>query len=97
MDFEDVSSFKVSGAVYYYGTSVPVQGVQFSVDGTPCTKDGTYITTDENGEFTISVPIGSHYISASKDGHTLIDASGNSYNDIPSSKAAMPCSAPVSS
>ncbi|MGN0089889.1 MAG: LamG-like jellyroll fold domain-containing protein [Alloprevotella sp.] len=81
VDFEDVSSFKVSGAVYYYGTSVPVQGVQFSVDGTPCTKDGTYITTDENGEFTISVPIGSHYISASKDGHTLIDASGNSYND----------------
>lgn len=81
VDFEDVSSFKVSGAVYYYGTSVPVEGVQFSVDGTPCTKDGSYITTNENGEFTISVPIGSHYITASKDGHILIDGQGNSYND----------------
>lgn len=81
VDFEDISSFKVSGAVYYYGTSVPVEGVQFSVDGTPCTKDGSYITTNENGEFTISVPIGSHYITASKDGHILIDGQGNSYND----------------
>ncbi|OYP61876.1 LamG-like jellyroll fold domain-containing protein [Prevotella sp. P3-122] len=81
VDFEDVSSFPVSGTVYYYGTNIPVEGVQFSVDGSPCTKDGEFITTNSDGEFTISVPIGSHYISASKDGHSLINANEESYNN----------------
>lgn len=78
VDFEDVSSFSVSGYVYYKGTTVPVEGVQFAVDGVSCTKDGKFITTDENGRYTISVPIGSHYISASKQGHTFADVDGSS-------------------
>ena len=81
VDFEDISSFPVSGKVYYYGTNIPVEGVQFSVDGTPCTKDGSYITTNSNGEFTISVPIGNHYISASKNGHKLCSTNLVSYNN----------------
>ena len=81
VNFEDVSSFPVSGTVYYYGTNIPVEGVQFSVDDTPCTMDGDFITTNSNGEFTISVPIGSHYICASKDGHTLINADAQSYKN----------------
>ena len=55
--------------------------MQFSVDDTPCTMDGDFITTNSNGEFTISVPIGSHYICASKDGHTLINADAQSYKN----------------
>ncbi|MBQ3634959.1 MAG: hypothetical protein II951_05010 [Bacteroidales bacterium] len=74
VDFTDVSSFKVTGAVYYEGTTYPVEGVQFSVDGTLCTKDNNLVETDENGEFEISVPIGWHYITASKSGHTFANA-----------------------
>lgn len=71
VDFEDVSSFPVSGRVVYAGTNYPVEGVQFTVDGTICSKDGDIITTDANGEYTISVPIGDHYIRASKNGHVF--------------------------
>ena len=71
VDFEDVSSFPVSGRVVYAGTNYPVEGAQFTVDGTLCSKDGEVITTNTNGEYTISVPIGDHYIKVSKTGHVF--------------------------
>lgn len=71
VDFEDVSSFPVSGRVVYAGTNYPVDGAQFTVDGTLCSKDGEVITTNANGEYTISVPIGDHYIKVSKTGHVF--------------------------
>lgn len=71
VDFEDVSSFPVSGRVVYAGTNYPVEGAQFAVDGTLCSKDGEVITTNTNGEYTISVPIGDHYIKVSKTGHVF--------------------------
>lgn len=71
VDFEDVSSFPVSGRVVYAGTNYPVEGAQFTVDGTLCSKDGEVITTNDNGEYTISVPIGDHYIKVSKTGHVF--------------------------
>ena len=58
VDFEDVSSFPISGTVTYYNTNYPVEGANIYVDGVVCSKDGEMITTDANGEFTISVPIG---------------------------------------
>lgn len=69
VDFEDVSSFPVSGHVYYAGTNYPVEGVQFAVDGTVCSKDGQVVTTDAQGQFSISVPIGDHFITASLNSH----------------------------
>ena len=81
VDFTDVSSFPVSGAVYYLNTNIPVEGVSFTIDGTPCTKDGEYITSNSEGKFTISVPIGKHYISALKDGHVLINADTISFEN----------------
>ena len=69
VDFEDVSSFPVSGKIMYSGTTYPVEGVNLYVDGALCTKNGDMITTNENGEFTISVPIGKHYIQVKKSGH----------------------------
>lgn len=71
VDFEEVSSFPVSGRVVYAGTNYPVEGAQFTVDGTLCSKDGEVITTNANGEYTISVPIGDHYIKVSKTGHVF--------------------------
>ena len=72
-DFTDVSSFKVSGTIYYEGTDIPVDSVMFSVDGTPCTRDGEIVYSDSNGEYTISVPIGPHRITASRMGHTFVN------------------------
>ena len=71
VDFEDISSFPVSGQIYYEGTDYPVEGVNLYVDGTICTKNGEVITTDSEGKFTISVPIGEHYITINKSGHVF--------------------------
>ncbi len=71
VDFEDVSSFRVRGTVYYAGTTYPVEGVSFAVDGVTCTREGNIITTDADGNYEISVPIGDHYITMSKQGHTF--------------------------
>ncbi len=77
IDFEDISSFKVWGKILYEGTTVPVQGVYFIVDGEkPCMKDGKLIETDINGNYEIEVPIGWHFISANKVGHTFTTTRG---------------------
>ena len=74
VDFEDVSSFPVSGRVFYEHTDYPLEGAYLYVDGTICSKDGEIIATDENGEFTISVPIGDHFITVKKSGHEFVNA-----------------------
>ena len=74
VDFTDVSSFRVRGTVRYAGTTIPVDSVNFYVDGMPCNKNDKLIATDENGEYEISVPIGSHYIEARRNGHTFVNA-----------------------
>jgi len=72
VDFEDVSSFPVSGKVTFANTNYPVEGCQFYIDGTTlCTSEGETIETDAKGEYTISVPIGAHYITIKKNGHTF--------------------------
>ena len=77
VDFEDVSSFPVSGVVYYANTDYPVKDVNFYVDGVKCSKDGEVVTSDEYGHFTISVPIGDHSITLEKHGHVF--ANGGRY------------------
>lgn len=69
--FEDISSFKVTGVVYYENTTYPVQGCNLAIDGNLCSKEGKLIETDEQGRFEISVPIGDHYITIEKNGHTF--------------------------
>ena len=71
VDFEDVSSFKMTGYVYYENTNIPVEGAYLYVDGTICAKDGEPLMTDETGHYEISVPIGDHYVQVKKDGHTF--------------------------
>ena len=70
-DFTDISSFPVRGTIRYANTDYPVEGVNFYVDGQICAKDGTPITTNINGEYEISVPIGEHYITVKKQGHVF--------------------------
>lgn len=72
IDFTDASSFPVSGLVLYEGTTIPVEGAQLMVDGALSAKDGKAIATDANGEFTVDVPIGDHFISLSLNGHTFV-------------------------
>ncbi len=81
VDFEDVSSFPVSGKVRYAGTDYPVEGCYIYVDGQMCAKNGEPITTNAEGEFTVSVPIGDHYLEIRQNGHTF--AAAGRYPDDP--------------
>lgn len=74
VDFKDVSSFPVSGTVFYAGTDYPLEGATFYVDGVICSKDGEMIQSNDQGEFTISVPIGDHFITVKKNGHVFTNS-----------------------
>ena len=72
IDFEDVSSFPMRGHVYYAGTNIPAEGVRFYIDGELVTANGKVKETDAEGRYSISVPIGEHYVEASLEGHTMV-------------------------
>ncbi|MEM1137557.1 MAG: LamG domain-containing protein, partial [Bacteroidota bacterium] len=70
LDFDDVSSFKVSGTVWYKDTYFPVEGVSIRVDGKPAINaDGQLIVSDNLGQFTVDVPIGNHALRLEKNQH----------------------------
>ena len=90
VNFTDMSSFEVSGIVTYYGGTVPVEGVNFTVDGTTVMDGkGKIIYTDAKGEFTINVPVGTHEVKAVKANHVFVnegkitnsDGSDRNYQD----------------
>ena len=74
VDFEDVSSFPMTGHIYYAGTNIPAEGIQFYVDGVAVTANGKPQQTDANGYYSISVPIGEHFVEAKLEGHCLVDS-----------------------
>ena len=65
-DFTDKSSFPMRGKVAYQYTNIPVDSVQFKIDGSL-----QQVWSDSNGEYELNVPIGSHRIEAFKNGHHL--------------------------
>lgn len=83
VDFEDISVFEISGQIVYdfedtdgAGTkSVGSAGVRLFLDGNVPMEDtdGNPIVTDSDGNFSASIPIGLHYISFEKTGHTFSD------------------------
>jgi hypothetical protein len=121
-NFTDISSFDVTGHVYYLdpnssisnmctdvsgntysmynenlilascstevslsdGNPVPnigVEGAALYIDNLPAyDAEGNQIYTDENGAFSIEVPIGRHQISVQKEGHTFVNEVWNSSN-----------------
>ena len=86
LDFTDISSFSVSGTVTYENSTYPVEGVSVLVDGVQAVgSDNSPVRTDSDGKFTIDVPIGYHYISVEKEGHTFSEGyfpSLTEYGDI---------------
>ncbi|MEM9327659.1 MAG: LamG-like jellyroll fold domain-containing protein, partial [Bacteroidota bacterium] len=70
VDFTDVSSFPVSGTVRYRNTKFPVEGVSILIDGKPAIDlEGNLILTDNNGTFTVDVPIGLHGLRVTQQAH----------------------------
>ena len=64
------SSIKLSGYVQYDGTSIPVQGASFMVDGHEVRNASGLVTTDHEGKFAFRILPGSHdSIQVVKDGH----------------------------
>lgn len=73
VDFDDVSSFRVRGVVYYEHTTIPVQEAYIYIDGAIASKDGKAVQTNDYGEFEVSVPIGDHFISVEKQNHVFLN------------------------
>lgn len=72
VDFEDISFFTVRGKVSYKDTNVPVQDVTVLIDGQAALgSDNKVVRTDAEGNYEINVPIGNHYLSVEKEGHTF--------------------------
>ena len=76
-DFTDNSSFLFTGELRYInpnGTpSCPVPGATVKIDGVAVVQYGAQVLTDATGSFSISVPIGNHYVTVEKYGHTMKD------------------------
>ena len=65
-------SVKLSGYVMYDGTSIPVQGVSFKVDGYEVKNASGRVETDHEGKFSFRMLKGAHdSIQAVKDGHVF--------------------------
>ncbi|HAA13968.1 MAG TPA: hypothetical protein DCE41_20685, partial [Cytophagales bacterium] len=83
IDFIDISSFKVTGFVRVdpeaFGFSrddsdAPtcyIEGAVLMLDGVPIVQNNELAQTDASGKFEIQVPIGEHFISVIKNGHTF--------------------------
>ncbi len=78
-DFEDISSFQVTGSVKYgipFGDTLScfVPGVNLLIDGLPVIKNGVPVKTDASGFFDIRVPIGEHQVGVEKFQHVFTDS-----------------------
>ncbi len=61
-----------TGKVLYDGTSIPVPGAQFRLDGKPLyNHQQKRVETDNQGAFTINIPAGPHKIQVEKEGHVF--------------------------
>lgn len=65
----DLSSFTVTGDVYYKNSSCGVADAPILIDGVPLIVNGTIAKTDPTGAFSIQVPIGNHFIEVQQEGH----------------------------
>lgn len=74
VDFTDISSFTVTGTVFFdFGDNTSgSEGVNVHIDGKPVfSAGGQLLNTNSFGQFEIQVPIGEHYIELVKEGHTF--------------------------
>ncbi len=71
VDFEDISSFLVTGTLFYENTTCPVEGATLKVDGTIVVASGNPVKSLADGTFSIQVPIGEHFVTIEKHAHTM--------------------------
>ncbi|GAA4306070.1 hypothetical protein GCM10023143_11750 [Compostibacter hankyongensis] len=75
VDFTDKSAFQLEGHIYYRNSTVPVEGVQFQIDGKYALEgNGDLIQTGADGKFKLSVPVGTHKVQAVKNSHVFVNA-----------------------
>ena len=75
IDFENISSVRISGRVLYENSTIPVRDAQFVLNGQPVLAGGNAYKTDASGNFEFEVPQGEGFtIQAVKDGHRFADA-----------------------
>ena len=73
-EFTVTNSHRFSGSVLYDGTSIPVKGVHFKVDGHDVyNSSGELLETDFDGSYSFRVLDGLHTIQAWKDKHTFTE------------------------
>ena len=71
-EFIITNSHRFTGYVMYDGTSIPVKGARFRVNGQPLHNNkGGYVETDFDGSFSFNVLDGKNVIQAVMDGHTF--------------------------
>ncbi len=70
-DFIDNSSFLVTGTLFYKNTTCPVPNAALKIDGLQVIKNGSPVLTDANGTFSVSVPIGAHFVEVEKYSHSM--------------------------
>lgn len=72
-NFTVVNGVKFSGLVMYQGTSIPVKGTHFQVDGREVRTAGGAVETDFEGKFSFRMLRGQHKVKAVMKGHTFAD------------------------
>ncbi|WP_294746007.1 LamG-like jellyroll fold domain-containing protein [uncultured Prevotella sp.] len=69
--FTVTKGYRISGYVMYEGTSIPVKGVGFTVDGNEVRSVQGAIETDYEGKFSFWTLQGQHTVNAVKKGHSF--------------------------
>lgn len=73
IDFTDISSFLVTGSLFYEGTACPVEGAFIKIDGQIQSSFGEPVQTQADGSFEVQVPIGEHVLSITTQGSEIPD------------------------
>ena len=71
VDFNDISSFRVTGRLLFDNTNCPSANVFIRIDGEVKVQNGQPIKTDNDGFFDIQVPIGPHVLELERTGHVF--------------------------
>ena len=72
INFENISSVRVSGRLLYENTTIPVRDASFLVNGVPVKRNGSLSRTDASGNFEFMAPKGAPFtLQAYKAGHTF--------------------------
>ena len=73
-NFTVISGVKFSGLVMYQGTSIPVKGARFEVDGREVHTASGAVESDFEGKFAFRMLRGQHTVKAVKKNHTFADS-----------------------